>query len=115
MPISKEFAQSEKNLRVLFKILNTAGTPTIVNVSPLGAAGDISIVDTAAGIYDVTIKNCKGPQGVANIQATPETTSLMAAVTARSYTGDDLAITIHTENDASTDTDTSTDVIVEAF
>lgn len=99
-----------------FQILDTSGTPTIVNVSPpIAFAGDVTIVDTGTGIYDVTIANFKGPQGVANVQATSYTTSTMAACSARSYTGDALAITIRVEDDASTLTDSSVDVLVFAF
>lgn len=115
MSVNKERAQSDANQKVLFKILDTGGTPTIVAVSPAGASGDISITDTGVGIYDVTIKNCKGQQGVANIQATSHTTSTMAACTARSYSSDDLALTIKVEDDGSTLTDSSVDVRVEAF
>ncbi len=115
MPVIKAKGQRDGNLEVLFKILDSAGTPTIVNVTPLGAAGDISIVDTGVGIYDVTIKNMKGQQGVTNVQATPYVTSTMAAVSARSYSSDDLAITIRVEDDGSTLTDSSVDVRVEAF
>lgn len=115
MAINKAQGQRDKHMCVLFKILDTAGTPTIVDVSPGGAAPDVSIVDTGTGIYDVTIKNFKGPRGVANVQVSPYITSTMAAVTARSYTGDDLALTIHIENDTSADTDSSSDVRVEAF
>ncbi len=115
MGLNKVRAQSETNQKVLFKILDTAGTPTVVNVSPAGAAGDISIVDTGTGIYDVTIKNFKGQQGATNIQATSYTTSTMAAVSARSYSSDDLSLTIRVEDDGSTLTDSSVDVCVEAF
>jgi hypothetical protein len=115
MPVGKNKAQSEGNLRILFKILDTAGTPTVVAVSPNGISGDIAITDTGPGIYDIVVKNFKGPQGVVNVQLTPYVTSVMASVTARSYSGDDFSVTIHTENDASTDTDTSVDVCLEAF
>lgn len=115
MGLNKAFGQSEGNRRVLFKILNTAGTPTVVAVSPSGASVDMSIVDTGTGDYEVTIKNFKGPQGVANIQATAETISTFASVASRTYTNNDLAIVIKVENDASTATDGSVDVCAEAF
>lgn len=115
MGLSKTRGQSEGNQVVLFKILNTAGTPTIVAVSPPSMSGDMSITDTGTGIFDVTIKNFKGPQGLANIQATAETTSTMASCSARSYSSDDLSLTIRVEDDASTLTDSSVDVRVEAF
>jgi hypothetical protein len=115
MAVSKARGQSENNNAVLFKILDTAGTPTIVNVSPLNAAGDISIVDTATGIYDVTIKNMQGPQQASNILVTPYVVSTSAAVTARSYSGADLSFTIKVNLDDATDTDSSCDVRVETF
>jgi hypothetical protein len=115
MAVNKAKAQSEGTMRIAFKILDTTGTPTVVNVLPPTAAGDIAITDTGPGIYDLVIKNFKGPQGATNVQATAYVTSVFASATARSYSGEDLSLTIHTENDASTDTDTSVDVIVEAY
>jgi hypothetical protein len=102
-------------MTVFFKILDTAGTPTIVNVSPIGAADDFSIVDTAAGTYDVTIKNFKGPRGATNIVVTPYIISTFASVTARSYSGDDLSLTIVVNTDGGTDTDSAVDVRIEAY
>jgi len=115
MAINKYKAQSEANQVVLFKILDTTGTPTVVAVSPALASADIAITDTGTGIYDVVIKAFKGPQGVANVQATSYVTSTMASVSARSYSSDDLSITIRVEDDASTLTDSSVDVRVEVF
>lgn len=115
MGLNKARGQSDQNQKVLLKILDTAGTPTVVAVSPAQAAGDIAITDTGTGIYDVTIKNFKGQQGVVNVQATPYTTSLMASVSARSYSGDDFSFTIRVEDDASSLTDSSVDVCLEAF
>lgn len=115
MGLSKARAQSDKNQKVLFKLLDSTGTPSIVGVSPEGAAGDISVVDTATGRATVTIKNFKGPQGFANIQLTPHTTSLMASAVSRAYTGDNLAFEISVETDGSTLTDDSVDVCVEAY
>ncbi len=113
--VNKAFGQTEKNQRVLFQILDTGGTPSIVNVSPAGAAEDISVADTATGRATVTIKNMKGPKGVANIQATARTTSVWPSVVSVSYSGDTLSFEVSTENDASSLTDTTTDVVVEAF
>jgi hypothetical protein len=113
--LNKARGQSDKNLRVLFQILNTGGTPTIVGVDPLMAAGDFSIVDGGAGDYDVTIKNFRGPRGLVNIQATAETISMFASVTARSYSGNDLTFTVSVENDASSASDSSVDVCAEAY
>lgn len=115
MGLNKSREQSRTNQKVLFKILDTTGTPTIVAVSPLIAAVDISITDTGTGIYDIVIKNFKGAQGVVNVQATSYITSTMATASARSYSGDDFSLTIRVEDDASTLTDSSVDVAVEAF
>lgn len=117
MAVNKARGQSDANQVVLFKILDTSGTPSIVNVSPVGAAGDISITDTGVGIYDVVIKNFQGPQQVANVQATAYVIGNFADVTARSYSGADLSITVKTGTAASnyTAADSSVDVRVEAF
>lgn len=115
MPVNKAKAQLEGNLKVLFKLLDTSGTPSITGVAPKTAVNDISVVDTATGRATVTIKNFKGPQGVVNIQLTPQTTSLMCAAVSRSYSGNDLSFEISIENDASTLTDASVDVCVEAY
>ena len=103
-------------LMLAFKILDTSGTPTITQISgPLAQAADLSITDTGTGIYDVVVSPFKGPLGYTNVQATSLTTSTMAAVSARSYSGDALSITIRVEDDASTLTDSSVDVLVLAF
>lgn len=115
MGLNKVKGQAEGLQRVLFRIVDTAGTPSIADVSPSLASVDMSITDTGVGIYDVVIKNFKGPQGKANVQATSETTSTMAACTARSYSGDDLSLTIKVEDDVSTLTDSSVCVIAEAI
>lgn len=99
-----------------FKILDTSGTPTIVNISPPSSqTADLAITDTGAGIYDVVITNFKGPAGSSHVQATPYITSTMATCSARSYSGQDLSITIRIEDDASTLTDSSVDVLVLAW
>ena len=115
MAVGKAFGQAERHERVLFQILDTGGTPSIINVAPLSAAGDVSVVDTATGRATVTIKNFKGIRGKYNIQATTRTTSVWASVVSDSYSGNDLTFEVSTENDASSLTDTSTDVIAEAF
>ena len=114
MPVSKAKGQSDLNLKVLLKILNTAGTMTVTAVSPLGATGDISITKTSTGIYVVTIANFLGPQGVVNIQATAFTTPNTAAV-ARTYTAASLAITVTVVDDTHTVQDDSVDLCIEAF
>jgi hypothetical protein len=99
-----------------FKILDTAGTPTIVNIAPPASqTSDFAITDTAQGVYDVVISNFKGPQGVAVVFATPQTINLSATCTAQSYTGDALALTIKTVDDAHSATDTSSAVLVLAY
>lgn len=113
--INKAQGQTEVNGRVLFQLLDTAGTPSISKVSPVSAAADVSVSDTATGRATVTIKNFKGPQGGANIQATSRTTSVWSSIVSVSYSGDDLSFEISSENDASTLTDTSVDIVVEAY
>ncbi len=115
MPVNKAKGQTDGNLKVLFKLLDTGGTPTIVQVSPAIAAGDISVTDTATGRATVVIKNFKGPQGAINAQAQSLTTSVNTAVVAISYSGNDLTFELSSEDDASTLTDTSVHVCVEAF
>ena len=114
MPVSKAAGQSQKNLRVLFKILNTAGTMTVVTVSPLIAAGDLSITKTSTGIYVVTIANFKGPQGAVNVQASAYTSPNTASV-ARAYTADSLALTVTVVDDTHTVQDDSVDICAEAY
>jgi len=115
MSVNKEHGQTEDNDVVLFQLLDSTGTPSITKVSPLIAAGDISVSDTGAGRATVTIKNFKGPQGAVNIQLTTRTTSVWASVASSSYSGDDFTFEISIENDASTLTDASVDVRAEAY
>lgn len=116
MAINKAKAQSEGSMRVLFNLAISGGTPTIVGVFPPSAAGDVSLSDGGAGLTTITIKNFKGPQGKAHIQLTPQVTSMMAAAVSIAYTGENLAFTVSTENDASTLTDNvPVDVSVEAY
>ncbi len=115
MGIKAARGQSDGNQLVLFKILDSTGTPTIVNVSPPQMAADISITDTNTGTYDVVIKNFQGAQQAVNIQATSYVISTFASVTARSYSGADLSLTIVVNSDAGSDTDTAVDVRAEAF
>ncbi len=115
MSVNKAHGQTESNDVVMFKLLDSSGTPSIVNVSPDIAAGDISVADTATGRATITIKNCKGPQGVANIQATSQTIHVWTSVVSRSYSGDDLTFELSSTDDAHSATDTSIDVRVEAF
>lgn len=111
------FADLEGQLLLAFKILNTAGTPTIVNVSgPALQADDITITDTGTGIYDVVISPFRGNLGYSNVQATPETIGYSASCTARSYTGDALSITIKIMDGATPSAaDSSVDVLVLAY
>lgn len=115
MGFNKCSGQGEGNEVVLFKLLNSTGTPTITEVFPDIAAADISVVDTGDGDYAITIKNFKGPRGLVNIQASPLTISTMASPGAVTYTGDNVAFSIKVENDASTATDSSIYVRAEAF
>ncbi len=113
--VRKARGQSERNQKVLFQLVDSTGTPSIAKVSPLAAAGDISVIDTNPGLAAITIKNFKGRQGGVNIQLTPRTTSLMSAAVSVSYSGENLAFTFSTENDASTLTDSTVDVSVEVY
>lgn len=117
MGMDKAFGQHAGNQRVLFKLVDTSGTPSIGSVSPSGASGSISVADTAQGRATVTIKNFKGKTGSVNIQLTSCTTSVMSAVanSTIAYSGDDLTFEISSEDDSSTLTDTSVFVAVEAF
>ncbi len=78
-------------------------------------APDIAITDTGTGVYDLVISNFKGPRGYAHVFATPQTDSLFASVSAKSYSGDALSITVNVNDDASTATDSSVDVLVLAY
>lgn len=115
MPVNKARGQSEGNLKVLFQLLNTAGTPTIVGVSPSICAGDISVVDTAVGRATVTIKDFIGQQGFVNVQATSQTTSVWSSIVSRSYSGADLTFEISSEDDTSALTDVTVDICAEAY
>lgn len=115
MGLDKARGQSDYIQEVSFKLVDSSGTPSIADVCPPGAAASVSVADTAQGRATITIKNMKGPAGKTNIQCTPYTTSTESAVVSRSYSGNDLTFEIHTENDASSDTDSSVDVVVRAF
>lgn len=99
----------------MFKILDTSGTPTITEFFPSNLAGNIAITDTAQGVYDVVIKNFKGSKGFVKVVATAYVISNFASVTTRSYSGQDLSLTIKVEDDASAAQDSSVDVIVFAY
>lgn len=103
--VNKVHAQSEGKMELSFTLAISGGTVTIDGVFPKCAEGDVSVSDGGAGLSTITIKNFKGPMGKYNIQLTPKVTSMMSAVVSDSYTGDDLAFTVSTENDASTLTD----------
>jgi hypothetical protein len=104
--VNKTHAQSESKLEVSFTLAISGGTPTITNVFPACAAGDVEMTtDGGAGLTVVTIKNFKGPRGIYNIQLTPKVTSMMSAVVSDSYSGENLVFTVSTENDASTASD----------
>lgn len=115
MGANKSHALTENCQRVFFKLVDTAGTPSIANVFPPSAASDISVADTAQGRATVTIKNFKGGVGESNIQVTTQTTSVWASVVSKSYSGNDLSFEISIENDASTLTDSTADVCAVAY
>jgi hypothetical protein len=117
MSVKAARGQSDGNLAVMFKILDTAGTPSIVDVSPASMLADISVVDTGVGIYDVTVKNFQGPQQKVNVQTTSYVIGNFSNVTARSYSGADFSLTVKTGTAVTdfTAADTSTDVRLEAF
>jgi hypothetical protein len=100
---------------LMFKILDTTGTPTITEVFPAHMAANIAITDTAQGVYDVVVKNMKGPRGLTKIFATAYVISNFASVTARSYSGNDLSVTVKVEDDASAAQDSSVDVMILAY
>ncbi len=105
-------------LFIAFKILDTSGTPSIVNVSsPLFFTGDVTVADTATGRATVSITNFKAPRGFALPFVQSLTTSVSSAVVASSvaYSGDTLSFEVSSEDDASTLTDTSVNVQVWAF
>jgi hypothetical protein len=104
--------------RIAFKILDTAGTPSIVHVMPpLGFAGDVTITDDGTGKYTVSIAQFKGPQGVAIPIAVPLSTAaaaLFAVVGTPSYSGETLSFAIAVLS-SSTLVDSSVFVAVDAF
>jgi hypothetical protein len=113
--VGKAKGQTDKNMYLVFQLLNTAGTPSVVNVSPAGVAADISCSATATGRISVTIKNCLGPQGFAHIQATPVASPRMSGVVSPSYSGADLTFEIKTVDDTNTAQDTTVNVRVEVY
>ncbi len=118
MGMHHTFAQAmgEGLLLAAFTITDTSGTPTITGIlGPSFQSGDFAITDTGTGIYDVVISNFKGKNGAYTVNVNPVTTSLMACVSASSYTGNALAITIRVEDDASSLTDSSCFVTVHAW
>jgi len=113
---NKNRALSENMMEVRLQLLISGGSVSIDKVFPREAAGDISVSDGGAGLSTITIKNFKGPKGEYNIQATPRVTSTMTALVSDSYTGDDLAFTVSTENDASSATDNvPVDILIGAW
>jgi hypothetical protein len=66
---------------------------------------DVTLTDTGAGDYILTINPFKGPRGKVWGTATVQTISMFASLTAFTYTGESLAVTIKVENDASTASD----------
>lgn len=78
----------------------------ITDVSGVQAqASDVSITDTGTGDYIITVNPFRGTRGIAWGVATAQTISMMVSLTAFTYTGDSLAVTVKVENDASTASD----------
>lgn len=77
----------------------------------------VTLSRTSTGIYVLTVRNFRGPNGQVNVIVTTGTTSLNVNWTAKSYTTntDTVAITISIEDDASTATDASFDFQFTAF
>ncbi len=115
MQVSKCIGAWAEAGMVAFKLLDTSGTPSIVQVFPTAAAGDVSVVDTGPGIATVTIKNFKGPAGFARVFLTAQTDSNFVSNVTPAYTGDNFAFAITINNDASTATDDSVDCLVIAY
>lgn len=119
MATNKQHAQSEGQNEVKFVLTFSGGTPSIASVHPRCAADDISVADTAPGTATITIKNFKGPQGATNIQLTPRNEFTIAAVSSRSYSGDNLAFIVKLSDadldDSSADEDVDCDVVAVAY
>lgn len=113
--LNKSMGQWAPAGMVAFKILDTAGTPTITEVFPANAAGDISIVDGGDGDYDITIQNFKGVNAMARVFANAETISLFTSPVDIAFSGDSLTFTIKVEADDSTATDSSVGVLVVSY
>lgn len=95
-------------LDIAFRVLNTAGTPSITNVSPpLAQAADVSVVDTDPGEYTITINPFRGPLGYAYVFMTAQTAGLITTLSSGpTYTNDSLAFAILVTSNA-TRTDAS--------
>jgi hypothetical protein len=119
MATNKMHAQSEGQNEVKFVLTFSGGTPSIATVLPQCAAGDISVVDTAPGTATITIKNFKGPQGATIILLGPRNEFTIAAVSSRSYSGDDLSFVVKLSDadldDSSADEDVNCDVLAVAY
>ena len=83
-----------------------AGTPTLTRATGGNLEdADISITDTGSGDLLVTVNPFRGPKAEVYGVVTTGTISVFASITAFTYTGDSLAITVKIEDDASTATD----------
>lgn len=97
-------------------LLNTAGTPTLSQLSGLDVDQSmVSVVDTGVGDFNILVKNFKGDNGYAIGLATGTTISNMISCTAQTYSGDDATFTFKVEDDASTATDAGFNFILVAF
>lgn len=103
---------------VFGSVLDTAGTPTLEQLSgfALSDQAQVTIADTAPGVYDISVTNFRGMNGYLMGYATSRTISTMVSCTAKSYAAntDTATFTFKIENDASTATDSSFDFLLVA-
>jgi len=93
-------------LEVWMLISFSGGTPSLTRASgDTFQDADITLTDTGTGDIIVTINPFKGPKGEVYGVATTQTISTFANITALTYTGNSLAVTVKIEDDASTATD----------
>lgn len=85
--------------------VNGTGTAAITDTSNLAHAPDITLADNGTGNYTLTLNPFLAPRQIAHAFATSQTISTFASVTAVTYTGSSLAVTVAIEDDASAATD----------
>lgn len=96
-------------------VTDSSGTPAVTDTSILAHAPDITIADNGVGDYTLTLNPFRAPRGIAHAYASSKTISNMASVTAVTYTGSSLAVTVRNEDDASAATDSGFYLQVWAF